>query len=358
VSAAIDPPSAPPLRHAAGAPNKAALDACLVDLGAAQPGALAWVLDVSGHAYAKAGTLVHFSAAGQRCGWLSAGCLEGELLAAAQAAGSDHRVRLLDLDNRDLSDVFSGAGAGCRGRQRVLVLPLAALPGLRPLLAQYRQHGPALRLHFAASGQLRLQCGAAQAAWSLPMEAAVAAPTEAAQWALQLAPLPRVLICGAGPESELLLPLLDQLGWRVDLCEPRPLWAHCAALAERRLAALPVADDGYQAVLVMAHHFGHDREALAALADWPQLPGYVGLLGARTRRADLLATLPERVGERLAGRLESPAGLALGGDGAAAIALSLAARLHTLAQPLDPQQGGGASVSESAADRTHEAPPC
>lgn len=336
----MNPPSELPTRHAPGAPSKAALDACLADLLQPQPGALALVLEVAGHAYAKAGTLVHFAATGRRCGAIGPGCLEGDLLAAAAAARADGRVRLLDLDNRDLSDVFSGAGAGCPGRQRVLVLPLAALPGLHSILAGYREQGTALRLSYATPGRLCVRSGARRAEWSLPVDAATAAAEpEGAVWALQWAPLPRVLICGVGPESEILLPLLDRLGWRVDLFEPRPDRAAGTAAVERLLLTAPAQGGRYDAVLVMAHHFGHDREALAMLAGWPQLPGYIGLLGPEARREDLLATLPGGVRERLAGRLESPAGLPLGGGGGAAIALSLAARLHTHAQRLDPEQG-------------------
>lgn len=356
----MSPQSVLPARHTPGAPSKAALDACLEDLGQPRPGALALVLEVAGHTYAKAGTLVHFSAAGRRCGWVGPGCREGDVLAAAAAARADGRVRLLDLDNRDLSDVFSGSGAGCRGRQRVLVLPLAALSGLRPILASYREQDNALRLSYATPGRLCVQTGALRAEWSLPVDAATAAAEpEGAVWALQWAPLPRALICGAGPESEILLPLLDQLGWRVDLFEPRPDWAAATAQVERLLAAIPTAGGRYDAVLVMAHHFGYDREVLATLAGWPQLPGYIGLLGPESRREDLLATLPGRVRERLGGRLESPAGLPLGGSGAAAIALSLAARLHTHAQRLDPEQGPQCGrVPESDAAQTREAPPC
>ncbi len=349
-----------PAQHLPGASNKAALDACLADLDQAQPGALALVLEVVGHAYAGAGTLVHFSAAGRRCGWVSPGCLEGDVLAAADAAYAEGRVRLLDLDNRDLFDVFSGAGAGCRGRQRVLVLPLSMLAGLRPILASYRQHDQPLRLRFAASGQLRVQTAELQAAWSLPVEAQVPpADVAGGAWALQWAPLPKVLICGAGPESDILLPLLDQLGWRVDLVEPRADWANCMARVERLLPATPAEGGGYDAVLVMAHHFGRDREVLATLAGWPRLPDYIGLLGPERRREDLLATLPGDVRERLHGRLESPAGLPLGGRGAAAIALSLAARLQKCVQRPDlAQEQGGPPVPESAVLLENRDPPC
>ncbi len=317
-----------------GAPSKAAFDACLADLRHPAPGCLAVVLDVQGHGWAKAGTWVHVAANGQRCGWISAGCLEGELLAAATAALADGNARLLELDNRDLSDVFTGSGAGCRGRQWLLLLPLTMLSGLQPVLDRYRQQGAALHLRFARTGMLSLWAGDLQAAWTLTMANDTPVPGADTQdaWALAWLPLPRALVFGCGPESEILLPLLDQLGWRLDVIEPRPAWSALAARAERHLPALPQDEESlhYDATLIMGHHFEQDRAALALLAARPELPRYVGLLGATTRRRDLLATLPEDVRERLGARLESPAGMLLGGSGAAAIALSLAARLQAL----------------------------
>ncbi len=324
-----------------GAPSKAPLDACLHDLQQDRPGCLAIVLDISGHAYAKPGILVHVAANGLRAGWVSAGCLEGEVQEAASLSLADGRARLLNLDNRDLSDIlFSGAGAGCRGRQLVLMLPLAQLPGVAPILMAYRQHAEPMQLQYQQSGALLLQSGGLRGEWQLPpvILGATADTTDATAWALQWAALPRALILGCGPESEFLLPILNQLGWRMDLVEPRRAWSGLAGLAEKHLKVPPSAEESpcYDAALIMAHHFGNDCAALAALAEWPVLPRYIGLLGPRTRMRDLLETLPASVHTRLAERVEAPAGLPLGGQGAAAIALSLAARLQSLASAAGP----------------------
>ncbi len=320
------------LSAALGAPNRDALDACIADLATAAAGALAVVLAIDGRAWAKRGTLVHLARDGRRSGWISAGCLEGELQQALQATIESAKARLFEIDNRDLSDVFGGHGAGCRGRQILWLLPLAAVPGLRALLHAYRDGDAALTLHCAASGDLQLGCGDQIVQARLPIEARPDDVAADACWEIAWQPLPRVLVLGASPESAVLLPLLGQLGWRIDLHEPRPAWAATHALAERVLAELPGVDDAtpYRAALVMAHHFERDRAALAHLAARSALPPYIGLLGARTRADDLFATLPVAVRERLAPVLETPAGMPLGGHGAAAIALSLAARLQSL----------------------------
>lgn len=313
--------------------SKAALDAALA-AGTGTGGSLAIVLAVEGHGYAAAGTFVHVDAAGRRVGWISPGCLEAELETAAVRGQGDGQGELLVLDNRDLGDVFTG-GAGCRGRQTVLLLPLAALPGLARLLIDFRHGSDPLALDLdrddAAYARLRLRVGGRHGDWTLPLRVAADAALPHG-WRLCLAPLPRVLVCGGGPESPLLLRMLGESGWRIDLIESRAAWKHLAALAEVHLPRLPEGPAGmaYDAALVMAHHFDLDRSALLALASWPQLP-WVGLLGPQQRRADLLATLPADARTRLEGRLESPAGLDLGGRGPAAIALSLAAKLQQLA---------------------------
>ena len=76
----------------------------------------------------------------------------------------------------------------------------------------------------------------------------------------------------------------------------------------------------------MHHNFELDLEALLALAPVP-VP-FVGLLGPVRRREDLFRVLPEALHASLRPRLQSPVGLDLGGRGADAIALSIAAQLQ------------------------------
>jgi xanthine dehydrogenase accessory factor len=80
------------------------------------------------------------------------------------------------------------------------------------------------------------------------------------------------------------------------------------------------------AVLVMHHNFELDREALEALAA-TSVP-FIGLLGPRRRRDDLFKLLTPEARAALSPRLRSPIGLALGGPGPEAIALSIAAQLQ------------------------------
>ena len=69
-----------------------------------------------------------------------------------------------------------------------------------------------------------------------------------------------------------------------------------------------------------------EGEALEALASSGHR--FVGLLGPRRRREDLFRLLPAEARAALEPRLHSPVGLDLGGQGAEAIALSIAAQLQ------------------------------
>jgi xanthine dehydrogenase accessory factor len=80
------------------------------------------------------------------------------------------------------------------------------------------------------------------------------------------------------------------------------------------------------AALVMHHNFELDRETLLQLAPLP-IP-FIGLLGPQRRRDDLFKVMPAEACAALSARLRSPVGLALGGRGPEAIALSIAAQLQ------------------------------
>jgi xanthine dehydrogenase accessory factor len=75
----------------------------------------------------------------------------------------------------------------------------------------------------------------------------------------------------------------------------------------------------------MSHNFGIDAQHLhfCARSD----VGYIGLLGPPARRDALLTELGADA-DRLRGRLHAPVGLDLGGSGAEAIALAIAAELQ------------------------------
>jgi xanthine dehydrogenase accessory factor len=311
-------------------PHRTVFDAARLALQAGDGGVLALVLETEGSTYVRAGAAMFFGGHGST-GWLSGGCLEPEIARHAAQAGERGELDWLELDTRDDEDLLGGSSAGCRGRLRLALLPLAALPGFQVMIERWFAEVAALLLTLDLDGQVRAQLGDAVQEWRLP-RASCRWETQAQtrSWDIAVAPLPRVAVFGAGPESATLLPLLRTLGARVLSIERRSRWEAAAALADVRLATSPAAAlsnpeiAGAGAALVMHHHFEFDREALEALAG--SEIEFVGLLGPRRRRDDLFRLLPAAAREALEARLHSPVGLHLGGHGAEAIALSIAAQ--------------------------------
>jgi xanthine dehydrogenase accessory factor len=216
-------------------------------------------------------------------------------------------------------------------------LPARAAP-LRHALRAATAGGVALDLSLATSGG-RVGAGVAvvdgerfafdEVGGGVDEEFALADPRE-----LRIAPVPRLLLLGSGPETPPLLAATRRLGWQVTVCEHRERWQRFAegsgvdSLQRDGIDALPalLATSRFDAALVMNHHFELDARALRALADADV--SYIGLLGPAARRDELLADIGEDTATRLHPRLRAPVGLALGGEGAEAIALAIAAELQ------------------------------
>lgn len=311
-------------------PNRAVVDALIASR---DPDAcLALVVEAEGSTYVGVGGMALFGTMPTQVGWLSGGCLEAEIAQHAARAAAAQRLGWLQIDTRDDEDLLSGSALGCRGRLRLALLPLRALPSWPAMFSAWWQGRDELRLVIAHDGRVVLELGARRETDAIAIAEADAAASGDDPWRLTFAPPPRVAIFGAGPETPLLLPLLRNLGWHAHLVESRARWRDLATLADSTSLATPEAAllhpdaRAADAALVMHHHFERDREALAALA--PTGIAFIGLLGPVRRREDLWRVLPPGVRGALEPRLHSPVGLRLGGRGAEAIALSIAAELQ------------------------------
>jgi xanthine/CO dehydrogenase XdhC/CoxF family maturation factor len=150
-------------------------------------------------------------------------------------------------------------------------------------------------------------------------------------------PPPRVLVLGAGPDAEPLVRFAAELGWRCTVVDHRDAYIESGSFAAaEKVMCQPAGDlsealdlSHYHAAVIMSHHLASDRSYLEQLAGTDMR--YVGLLGPAARRDRLLSELGER-GRSLAGRLRGPAGIDIGGRGAAAIALSIVAEVQGVLQ--------------------------
>ena len=293
------------------------------------PAVMALVVATSGSTYVKPGTVIALHASGQRTGWLSGGCLEATLEADARSAAQSGRAALIAYDTREEFDRWTGNG--CRGLVQVLLLPLALLDGVDAMFDDWLAGLGAMTWQAQPGFGVCARVGEREFTWAVDGEVF---SSDSNHWSVTIAPAPRVLVFGAGPESDLLLPALRQLGWQVDLVERRPRWLSRSALADQHHPTAPSAATAhvdlhrYRAALVMNHDFELDRESLSLLAPAP-VP-WVGLLGPRARRDELLQLLGANAANALSPRLHGPVGLKLGGTGPEAIAIAILAQLQQL----------------------------
>jgi len=330
-----------------------------------EPLVLATVIRTGGSTYAKPGAQMLIAADGEYAGLLSGGCLEGDLREHARDVAAAGAARVVSYDLRSKDDQLFGLGAGCEGAMDILLTRHGPEDGdWQPLDSMQRAHrdGCRLRLGFIiATSHPDLPLGSSfPADGELPdfgrsnsrLGKMLAALHEAALgtadnglarvdslgielFVASIAPAPRILLMGGGPDARPVATLAAFLGWRVTVVDHRAAYLDAArfptgvTLRETVAADIAGAVDlhGFDAAIVMSHHLGSDLEYLRALAH-SRVP-YVGLLGPAARREKLLADLGDPA-PSLRARLRAPVGLDIGGRTPEAIALSIVGEVQAV----------------------------
>jgi xanthine/CO dehydrogenase XdhC/CoxF family maturation factor len=272
---------------------------------------LATVIATRGSSYRKPGARMLVTRAGWQAGSVSGGCLEADVVRRAAWLVEQGTAELKTFDTSEDGE----AALGCGGELDVLLEPFRAeSETARALAAVVEARRPATLV-------ARLPGGG--------------------EWRQELRPSPRLVVCGAGHDALPVASMAGTLGWDVHVVD----WRSGQAKPERfpgaavhlvaadRLAALPL--EAGCAIVVMSHHLVYDARVLEVVLASP-LPTFIGVLGPPKRTASLLEQLPKGLPVE---RLRAPVGLALGGEGPAAVALSMLAEIHAAfhgatAQPL------------------------
>lgn len=347
-------------------------------LAAGPPGqgcALATLVYVEGSSYRGVGARALALPDGSTVGLISGGCLEGDLLERAGEVLADGRPRTVRYDSTSPEDALLGLGLGCNGvvevlLERVTAADAAAAARYLPLLRQARNDGrraalatvyrspeadevgSRLALVEAAAAPARptphyfgpLRAGLREAmardlAALLDHGRSRAAAYEVAgdrvQALLELVEPPLALtVCGAGPDAQPLVTLAAGLGWAPLVFDHRASFARperfpdavrvVTAAREEFSAAVPPRPG--EAAVLMTHSYPADLLYLEQLA--PRNLRYLGVLGPRRRLDRLLAELGPRAPAE--GVLYGPAGLDIGADTPAEIALAIAAEIRAV----------------------------
>ncbi|MBM9507912.1 XdhC family protein [Actinacidiphila acididurans] len=327
--------------------------------------AVATVVAVQGSAPRQPGAAMAVDADGTVLGSVSGGCVESAVFELCQEALESGRCFAERFGYSD-QDAFA-VGLTCGGQIDVFVQPV--LPGRRPELGQalagaaspdgvalarvvagpdsllgeavmIRADGtwtagvsdPALAATLRSGAQAFLANGSTG---TLEVGAWREGPCEPVTLLVEAStPPPRLLVFGATDLAAAVVRVGAYLGYRVTVCDARPVFATRARFPE---AAEVVVDwphryldtqelDPRTAVCVLTH----DRKfELPLLQRALRLPlAFVGALGSRRSHEERLALLREAgVTDAELGRLHSPIGLDLGGRTPEETALSIAAEI-------------------------------
>lgn len=328
------------------------------------PLVLASVYYTQGSTYSKAGARMLITGDGRFQGMLSGGCLEGDLAERARQVIDSGMPQTVTYDLGKNDEELWGLGVGCDGLMRIFLQPLMPESDYQPFAAMAEILGGdepgvaatviqssiaslvpgATRLIVADAVQSFGIASAHREAFSRPAADALAERRSRMHtieidgervdvlFALLLPP-PRLLLLGAGLDARPVLRLAIELGWRVTVQDHRPAYIAAGGFDDAEQVLCKPASQlseamhfgRFDAVIVMSHHLATDRMYLRQLAH-ARVP-YVGLLGPPDRRRRLMEDLGDEA-KLLEARLHGPAGLDIGADGPASIALSIIAQVY------------------------------
>lgn len=324
------------------------------------PLVLVTVYETAGSTYSKAGGQMIIDGDGNFFGMLSGGCLEGDLVERARSVirTGDAQTASYDLSS---DDELWGLGVGCDGTMHVLLQPLLPESDYQPFatVADILEGGEPARVAIvirsddtaiSPGASLVMEDGRAtcfgmgdEVARAIADDIPESVPAHTRQVEIpggrcvvlfaSVAPPPALLILGAGLDSEPVVRIAMELGWRCTVVDHRPAYIEGRSYPDTTETLCAPVDElsdridfsGIDMAVVMSHHLASDRSYLRQLAR--SGVGYVGLLGPPGRRDRLVSELGDAA-DALAGRLHGPAGIDLGGRGPGPIALAIIAEIQ------------------------------
>jgi xanthine/CO dehydrogenase XdhC/CoxF family maturation factor len=253
--------------------------------------ALATLVHVEGSSYRRPGARMLICETGQTVGSLSAGCLEEEVAHHARDVLQTGRPTLMTFDTRKRF--------GCAGTINIFIEHAAD-----NFFADLAKELDARRLCVAITRFDDGKLGSRIVQFDYE-------PKNEHELVQQIHPPIRLCIVGDGFDSTPFHSLGQSLGWQT---------VEIATANE-----LPGAADEWTAAIVKSHNYGRDFAALQKFL--PLNLRYVGLIGPRKRRNQLLSDLLER-GVTINAGFFAPAGLDLGAETPEEIALAIVSEIQ------------------------------
>jgi xanthine dehydrogenase accessory factor len=322
---------------------------------------LATVVGVSGSAPRGPGAAMAVNAAGEVVGSVSGGCVEGAVYEAAGEVLESGEPRRETYGFSD--DTAFSVGLTCGGTIDILVSRIGPASSLDRVLDSIGRAEP-VAVATVIDGPAAL--GARRCVWQDRAEGSLgdarldAAVAEEGRGLLthgmtgtrhfgphgqrrmdditvfvqSFVPAPRMLVFGANDFAVALSRVGSALGYRVTVCDARPVFARAGRFpwADEVVCAWPhdylarTGVDERMVICVLTHDPKFDVPVLLAALRTPA--AYIGVMGSRRTHADRTAGLRERgVTDDQLARLCSPIGLDLGARTPEETAVSIAAEI-------------------------------
>jgi xanthine dehydrogenase accessory factor len=263
--------------------------------------ALATLVHAEGSSYRRPGARMLICEDGTTLGSLSAGCLEAEVALRGREVLQTGAPALITFDTRKRF--------GCAGKIDIFI-ECVSKNFLDELTANHEMRRTCIAVT-TRDGTTVGQAG------SFPPAADAAPQTGEADsfpyipFVQEIHPPIRVFVFGGGPDSAPLHSLANSLGWET------------FEVADAN--ELPIEPDEWTAAIVKSHNYGRDFAALQKLL--PLDLRYVGLIGPRKRRNELLGDLLD-LGVTINAGFFAPAGLDLAAETPEEIALAIVSEIQ------------------------------
>ena len=295
---------------------------------------VATAVSIEGSAPRTVGTSMAFDGESV-IGSIAGGCVEGAVVDVCQEVLADGLARTVEYGVSDETAFSVGLTCGGQLRIRVTVVTPELEAALRTAAAG-QTAGAATVVDGDASGHENRIAAELTARVSLGETALSSIDCDGRQvevfFEVGAAP-PRMIVIGAMEFSAALAAAASVVGYRVTVCDPRPLFATAKRFPAAEVVVqwpttwLAATDTDERTVIcVLAHDDRFDAEVIAqALA---LRVAFVGAMGSRRTHERRLASLRDRgVDEEAIARLRSPIGLDLGASTPEETAVSILAEV-------------------------------
>ena len=310
--------------------------------GSRSGGFLTTIIDVTGSAYRKEGTMMFFSEDNWETGLLSGGCVEQDILARIKNEDDSKSSSSVVYDLRSEDDLSWGQGAGCDGSITVLIEYVdSVLIRNLSLVKKWLDNGYTVdhlkvldhdlnlisTVFISETGEIA-GSGDTDIIHSITVKKLQSDKHNRMYYFRQsFTPQPRLIIYGAGPDARPVCDIAKLAGFKVLVGDWRP--AYCTKEDFPRADILVVANPvvmleemnagSKDFIVIMTHNFTKDKELLEYLL--VKKYAFVGMLGSK-KRADRLFN-----GKEKPDWFHSPVSFNIHADGPEQIAISIAAQL-------------------------------